>query len=254
MAKRDQGKAFLQGVFSKLPAEKQAQYGALLDDPDAGVILDEIGDGVLRQSDYSRQMNTLAEEEKRLTTWHGQLTEWHTTKASEFATKEQDLATREEALRGRPNPSAAEPPAKGAVTKEDLDQFSRNASYGVAMMQDLAFDHFTKFGERLDTVGLLQRPEVVQHGLEAGYKLIFKDKIDAHDKAAQEKRDNALREEGARKAREELGSRQHLPYPTPGPGEPGSPLDALTPAGATPGNEGVVDKAVQSFYELQAQR
>lgn len=224
---QDAGKEFAAGVLQHLPDALRSQMETFLASPDAIGFLTEVGNGALRQADYSRNMNALQ-------TWHKELTDW---------VQDTQAASTPAAPAGGGAPAA---PAAAAVatatpsglTREDVaNEFGRRESFYAAFTADavrLSQQHFAHFGEVLDINQLLNHPRLAELRMDGAYQDVFKDKIATRNAAIQAKERKALEDDIRAKVLSELGQQPHagsLPYVV---GGEGSPLDHLTPNGEAP--------------------
>lgn len=216
------GSTFLAEVLGKLSPEAQAKVKEVFEDAAAAAALEVIGQGTLRQSDYSRQANELQAKEAELEAWKGQLDTWFTTRKTDL-TELEDLRQK---VKGLPNPDPARPtpdPAKPALdpakylTREDWDRAQADVERGAvrffADSQRLSIDHYRQFGEVLDLNQLLEDKRIAQLGLDGVYKEVHKEKLDAKTAAAKEAEREAIRKEEREKLQKEIV--QH-PYPVRG--------------------------------------
>lgn len=228
-----QGKEFVAGVLQHLPDALRSQMETFLATPDANGFLTEVGNGALRQADYSRRMNEVQDSHRALKKWHGDLTEW-------VATMQQgDAAPVAPATGTAPAPAAV--PAGTGVSPDDVrntinQELGRREVYFAAFTAEavrLAQNHYAMFGEPLDINTLLQHPKLGELRLDGAYADVFKDKLAAHKATADAKELDKLkasvRAEVLAEIRQSPAS-GGLPYVV---GE-GSPLDGLTPNGETP--------------------
>lgn len=222
---QDAGKSFAVGVLQHLPDALRSQMESFLDSPDAVGFLTEVGNGALRQSDYSRNMNALS-------TWHKELTDWVQGQQETGTTAVAPVApvTAEPA---RPVPAAA--PA-GTLTREDFNtELARRESFYAAFTADavrLSQQHLQQFGEVLDINLILGHPRLGELRMDGAYQDVFKDKIAERQSKIQADERKQLEAEIRTKVLSELGQQPSaaVPYPV---GE-GSPLDHLTPNGEAP--------------------
>lgn len=116
---QDAARTFLAGVLAKLPESQRAQAEAVFNHAEAAAALDEIGAGVLRQSDYSRSMDAARAESERATALYNQNKQWwdaNSAEVAEAARLREELASRETAT---PTPPAdnGRPPADAPSTR-----------------------------------------------------------------------------------------------------------------------------------------
>ncbi len=252
MALKPQTTKFLAEVLAKLPTEKRASVEALLTDPEAEAGLDLIGDGVLRQADYSRSMNELKQKETEADTHYANLTAWYEQKKADLA--ELDVL-RTKVVPTVPDPSRpalapAPDPAKYVNRDEfeqTLGQTERGAVTFFNLLNQLSLRHYQTFGEILDTTTLTndkRLPSLGPTGLQVIYQDLYKDQLAG--KAAEAK---AAEEAKIRQSERELVLKEQAatvhPYPVGGHVE-SSALDALE-AARTPGGQAPVFKTVDQM-------
>lgn len=265
----DAGKAFLQGVLSKItdPGQRTAAETLLASD----VFVTEVGSGVLGQSEIDRQLQDLRtkttdletktqeldDRDAALTKWQGDLTDWRTQNQATL-----DLGVKAKTAgwkMGDPIPQGdpAKKTPEGTVTgltKEELEATlagERASFLGFAAEQNqLMRDHFQAFGEILDVVPLIKHPDVGKVGLLGVYQLVHKDALATKATERTQKAEEVIRADERAKVLAAHGNQ--MPYPLAGSQGSGSPLDGLPAkldANAPPVS--VVDKAVAEFQRLQ---
>ena len=246
------GREFLASVLAKISdPEKRAQAEAAFNSAEDAVA--ELGAGVLRQSDYSRNMDALKAKETEVTSWHSQLADWQ---RGEQARLEQALAEAE-ALKTRATAAPADPakptaPVVAGLSREEMqkefDSFGNLALGVITTLGDLADEHMLKFGERLDRNALLKHPKARDIGLEGVYREVYKEKLDAKAKAADEARVKAIEDAAIAKYR---AANPALPYPVSASVQP-STLDMLNSKADASAYS--VDAAVAKYNELVMQK
>lgn len=195
----DRGKAFLQGVLDKIDPSRKAAVEALLED---NGLLEYLGNGALRQDEFSRSKDRLAQETAALNSRQAELTAWYEDKAKPAIERAQaiiDAGGADPALgpAGDPQMSTFTPEQlsaeidKRATAKAQglIVESERNAIPFVAALNDLSMKHYAEFGELLDTKALTQDPRVYdgKHGLEGTYAAIYGERYAAKSAAAREK-------------------------------------------------------------------
>lgn len=204
------GKEFLEGILDKLPDRARAEMEAFLASGDATPVLETVGGGVARQSDYSRNMDQLNTNAKALQKWHD------------------DLATYAKSLEaggGDPTPTPVKadpsPTPTAGLSQEDVQsmlrtEFDRRETHYASFIADTATisaRHQALFGEVLDARELMKHPKIAELGLEGAWRDKYATQLKASDdKIAAEAR-TKLEAEIREKVLAELGSRQAaLPY------------------------------------------
>lgn len=230
--KKDAAKTFLQGVLEKLPEDKRGAFAAALEVEDA---LDYVGDGVLRQADYSRVMNEVAADRQKLDSERAWYNEWYAANqaaiAESVSTKTQ-LEKMQEQLRGlqgggepEQKPASAAPTIDTSkfLTKEEAQQLGQQIAMqgwnNTSAAATLAARHMKEFGDVLDINALAQHAQKTGKNLQDAWSDMHHEQLEAKAKAAEKKREDELR----RQIREEeraalLGSQG--PYPVPNNSEP----------------------------------
>jgi len=216
---------YIAGVLAAVPEAERGKVEARLI---------ELEEGGLRQADYSKLSAEAQKAKQQFDALYAQNMDWFETRKADLA----ELDTlRQKVAAGDPNPHPPNPtpttiPAD-AITKKQLEDhlatMERGAVGFIAESNVLALKHYKDFGEVLNITELLADPRVQQIGLQGVYQAKFAEQIKTKADAAQAARDEALRKEGADKARAELAASRH-PYPVVG-NEPSS-LDALEAAQA----------------------
>lgn len=248
----DTGKAFIQGVLSKItdPELRASAEKTFANE----AVLTEIGNGVEGQSEIDRQLRDLKaktddltakqadldDRETKLDTWHTNLTGW-------YESNKEKLAAPVVPKTGTPT---GEKPASGLTAEQMAESIaSQNAAIlGFARDQNrIEREHFQKFGEIPDLDPLLHHPKIADLGLMGVYALVHKDRLDTWTAAQQKAHDDKI---GAEAVKTYQASQAQMPYPSVAGAGSGSPLDALTANKSQP----VVDAAVAEYTRLQAER
>lgn len=224
----ERAKEFLDGVLAHVPEDRrQAVTEALTQEA-----LNALGQGVLRQDEFSRHKDELARQASDLQAKIAANQQWY-----EDNKPKVDRALEILAAGGNPDDDAVDPlldpeperrpavPAKPApvagITEDALRQQVAQSEKGAiqffAMLDHLKARHFKAFGELLDTKDLLDNPELTQIGLPALYEKTFAEQYQAKAKAEQDK---LIAEAVARGKQEGIAEMQSKlsaagPYPTP---------------------------------------
>lgn len=231
MGARESGEAFLKSVLDRVPESRRADVEALIPE-----LADVIGDGVLRQEEFSRGMDGIRAK-------HQEQVDWQRVNQDAIELGRKALAAGFDPS----NPPSATPAltlpddvVRRGDLEKDAEAFSRLAAY----TPTLALQHYAEFGEVLDVTKLLEHPDLRTKGLPTVYAESVAAKRAERQAAATEK-------EIQRRADEEVSRRMkgmHNPsYPSAVPG--GSPLDALAPV-ETPA--GSVSEYVDAYETLKA--
>lgn len=226
MARREAGKTLLEEVAAKITDEaaRKLFLSAANDD-----VLDHLGDAALRQSDFSRDKNTLAEERKALEAQMAANVKWHKEQSGHLE-KYKEILPEYEALKQKLESIGGAPPAAGAEgamdpkLKAEIEEMRKKVAEfedlkktvgtlettGVALMGvlgELGDTYRDDFGKRLDRQALIDFANKNGMDVRTAYREMFKDGYaekakKQHDEeiAAAEKRgqERALREVGAR--------------------------------------------------------
>jgi hypothetical protein len=267
------GKAVLAEWVSRLPEANRAAVQAILDTAEAQAAVQFIGEGTLRQADYSRAMNDLTEKVRQEDQYRQELEAWGATHKQEL----EDLrayraAHPEPASRTEPpvspNPDPARPAAiqspsldptqiqesvLGTIRKE-MDQREQDYAAFLAESQPLTVQHFKDFGEVLDLRKLMQHPEIGKVGLQGVYKIVYADQIRARDEAATAATRKSIEDAAYAKAKADLLAQGATVFPPPSEG--GSPLDTLgrKPAEGAPAAPADLARAAAAVYDAEVAR
>src|SRR5688572_21456913 len=115
MNAKEAGEKFLNELLAHVPADKQAAAREALATSDAA--LTALGDGVLRQSEFSRAMDDARTAEERAKAWHTELDGWYAAEQARLA-----AAAANPTPSPNPNPTPGSPIQSPAnvLTREDL--------------------------------------------------------------------------------------------------------------------------------------
>jgi len=232
MGALEAGRDYLQQVLSKLPEAQRPAAEAIFLDAQAQAALTELGAGVLRQQDYSRNLDQIALDRKATKDLYDQNKAWYDQNKADLESVPQ-LLTEVEQLRAAgpraPASPAAPPNAPApngqAVSVEDLQGIIRESLGLHAVIPTLIASHSQRFGEVLSEdqmIGLIQQAQQGQRSLKAQYAITFGEKLQA--KAAEEEaaRIAKYKQEGVDEFRR---ANPQMPYPVRPTGS--SPLDAI---------------------------
>lgn len=214
-----------------------------------------LGSNVLRQDDYSRNMNELGTQRTAAETAAAEAKALYDSNKAWFDEKQAELAELV-ALRakvaGNPNPDPNAPKAEPKyVTPEALADLERGAVAFMDELSDLKLQHFQQFGELLDARKLLQHPKVQQLGIRGVYAEVHKPQLDARAaKQAQEAEDKIRLDERTKVLAQSAS--QHHPYPIRG-NEP-STLDRFERAPDQAPKVATVDDMANEYARLSAAR
>ena len=226
----DAASTFLAGVVAKLPPEDRARGQELIEQlrtVAGGAVVAAIGDGVVGQSELSRQLDALREQQTTLDATAEELEEQRQQQAALYERQTQwwtaNQSRLEEADRmkrgvqpvpsGAPNPQPTPP---GVLTEEVFNERMQGTTAGFLGFQrdqnKITREHFAKFGEVVELEPLLTHPRIAEVGLLGVYDLVHADRLKAHQEAAVKKHDDAVAAEAVRKFQE---AHAQMPYPAP---------------------------------------
>lgn len=249
----DTGKAFFQGILSKItdPEQRAAAETLLASD----LVLTEIGNGVEGQAEIDRQLQAartrqeeldalqgeLTTRQGGLESWYTDLTKWH----------QENKDALEAAKKGagvvKPNGSGAVVPPVGITDESFTERLTGERAAFLGFQRDqnqITREHFSKFSEIIDLEPLLKHPQIAHVGLLGVYELVHKDRLDAHQKAATAKAEELIRLDERQKVQASMAT---MPYPSVTGSGSGSPLDGL----AGTAKDSVTDAAVAHYQRLQ---
>lgn len=258
------GSTFMAGVLAGLsPEDRQKGLEAWnqLSALGGGAVVASIGDGVLAQSEFSRQADLLREQQAAVEARQAEIDAFAAQQQQTYAQQTKWWKDNQERLKRleeieKANPTGVKPGSRqeepvAGLTQEQLDaklmatqqEFLRFT----ADKDDLAREHFAKFGTLLDFSVLYAHPQVSQIGLKGAYALQFKEPLETWEKTQKDKAEEAIRADERQKLR---ASQTSMPYPVGSDAIPGgSPLDALAPM-----QDQVVDKSVAHYHQILAER
>lgn len=237
------GKAFLAEVLSALPdGELRTQASALFDKAEAQTAIQKIGEGTLRQSDYSKAMATVQEKDAQADEYHGQLSKWAGDHETELKDLREYKAKHPEQGGNVPNNSNPNLPANpiqtpaqptadaGAIIKQvraEMDTREQDYAAFIAESTPLAVQHFRDFNEVLDMRKLMTHPNISKVGLKGVYEEVYAEPIRARREAEEKVKLDKVKAEAKAEARQELLAQGAIVFPPPSDAG-GSPLDHLT--------------------------
>ena len=246
----ESGQEFLSSVLAKLPADKQAAAKALFEDPTAKDAVTLAGAGALARSDYSKNLDALKAKEDELVTWY----EDNKAALDEFV----KIKPEYDVLKGtktKEDPPKVDPPIDPRKAAEEvLAAQGRNYVEVADWIADKKLDHFIKFGELLDTRGLLDdprlgKPVAGQPGRVVSLPDLYTEKYGEKLAAKQKEADDKKFEAEVEKRLAERRSQQPNPFPLRGES---SVLDSL--ADPDHAAKHTVETAVEHYERLQAAR
>lgn len=214
----DAGKSFLEGVVAKLPADKQQAFRDQYMTETA--LLESVGDGVLRQDDYSRQTAQLARDRKVLDDYYVENSP-KVERAAKLLERfpdgnvPDDFGVTETVVKQTPvDVKAIEEVVFGKVGKT-IENSERGAAAFMAKLTDMASTHMKEFGEVLNTSEIVNDPRVYEIGLDGLYKEKYGEKYTAKAQAAHEAEIAAAVKRGEDAAMAKFRSENpQQPYPT----------------------------------------
>lgn len=244
----DAGKSFLEQVLAKIPeSDRPALTPHIQALIAAEPVLAEIGNGALRQDEFSRGMANVQAELTRLKGVEAQQTEWYNANKDALEKARQAPASGDPALEDDPARRTAAPVP--GMTLADVTKLINEREAGVVPFVGattrLAIRHLQTFGEVLDTEAVVREAASKGLTLEAAYETQFKDQLATKRKEAEDAAfDKRYRE---RQALEQKDARNRPPDAV---GGVGSPLDVLDPKPGTGG--ATVDELVDEYNRLIA--
>ena len=216
----DAAKTFLEGVVAKLPAEKQQAFRENFMGETA--LLETVGDGVLRQDDYSRQTAQIKRDREVLEQYYAENAP-KVEKAAKLLERFPDGNVPDDF--GITDPpivkqvpvdvKAIEEVVLGKVGKH-VENSERGAAAFMAKLTDMASQHMKEFGEVLNTSEIVNDPRVYEIGLDGLYKEKYGEKYAAKATAAHDAEIAAAVKRGADEALAKFRAENpQQPYPTP---------------------------------------
>jgi hypothetical protein len=254
MSARDAGVSFLESVLAHVDPAKRDEVKAALLASDQAVTA--IGNGVLRQSDYSKLADEARAAREAAEGLYQSNVQWFDENKARL-----DAAVR--AGQPAPNPAPAATPALQspaadalaaleAKFTQQLQELSQAGTAAIVHTTEMVAKHMKVFGEPLDVQALMRDPAINQLGLQGVYEKTFKDKYAEIAKKADDARIDAAVQQRLAEARL---ANPRLPYPSQ---MGGSPLDGLeiaaraAAAGTTPVPTAPVDVVAQAAAEYEA--
>jgi hypothetical protein len=237
--KRDAGVEFLKGIVELIPEEKRKAVEESLSQEK---VLDVIGDGVLRQSDYSRSMDALKEDQKKAEYEKGRYEElyeknvaWIEVNKSAIDKYQADLKDRNETIAklkkrsravdddldlddvdGDPTPTPPAIDMSNFVTKEDHDKalagLERDALNIIPLVNQLTMRHFKTYGDILDSAELFKHAAKTGLALDRAYDDMTKDTAKKQQDDEITKRIEAAKQEGIAEGLKQGREGGGLPY------------------------------------------
>jgi hypothetical protein len=235
--KKDAGVAFVKGILELIPEEKRkAVEESLTQDK----VLAVIGDGALRQSDYSRAMDELKEtrkqtdyEKTRYEELYGKNVSWLEGQKSgidklQADLKERDLTIAKLKKRSRSDDDdldldddddLTKPPAidtSNFITKEEHEKaisgLERDALNIIPVVNKLTMKHFKDYGEILDSTELFKHATQTGLALDRAYDDMTKDVAKKQQDDEITERIEAARKEGLAEGLKQSREGGELPY------------------------------------------
>lgn len=193
----DRAKEFLDGVLAHVPEANRASITEALTQE----ALAALGQGVLRQDEFSRAKDDLARQRTELEQQIAANTVWYNENKPKVDRALEILANGGNAdslvddddpllvpnAGGTRMPAQPRQPAQPGLTEDALRQTIASSEKGAiqffAMLDHLKARHFKAFGELLDTKDLLDNPELTQVGLPALYEKTYGERYQAKAQA-----------------------------------------------------------------------
>lgn len=247
--------AFLQELLARVPAEQRAAAESALNTPE---VLEYARQGALRQQEFSRGMDALRARNDELNTQQAQLNDIYTRQQAwwdanglnaDGTPKTPSTTSTLQTPPATPAAPAAPDLVRRAEIEKLLDQREAGAAGFFAALNDLSFDHFKTFGEKLDTQALIADAHRTGRPIGDVYRAAHAEKFAAKAKAEEDARVEARAQE---RVNELLRTRARQPFPQAGQD---NVLDVLAkPADQRDASQYGVDAAVAEFETLVANR
>lgn len=231
----ERAKEFLDGVLAKVPEEQREAVRTAMS---VDAILADIGNGVLRQDEFSRSMDELNRTVEAHTQWY-ERNKPIVDRANAIMERHPEgdsLIDDDPALDPGKERKVADP---NALTKEQFDKAlgetlatrEQGAMLFMAKLSDLQARHYSAFGKFLDTSALVTNPDLYKVGLDGLYEQTYRDDYAKKAQAELDAKLAAAKEAGKQEGITEMQAKlaQTGPYPTPHAGAVVSPvMSALT--------------------------
>lgn len=185
-----------------------------------------IGEQVMRQSEFSRQMDDMKTTREKaeaevltqktsLDTEKARYRTWYEDATTQFSASETELAAYRKEFGELTDGGTKPTPAATGLTREEHDKIlaeelekrDRNAMAFADLITDLKFEHRERFSEKLDTTELYAHVEKSGLPLEAAYKDMVAPRIEKAVEAKHAEQLKQAREDG----RQDALSSAHLP-------------------------------------------
>lgn len=234
--KKERGQAYLKDLLSRVPEEKRASVVETLEANEE--VLTFLGEGVLRQSDYSRAMDAAREEKEKASKLYEDNINWRAEQKAAADQLIRDNATLSANLKKALAAKATldlddddddgtgsrnhRTPGVEYLSKEDFDKalaerVAQVETQGLSVMSaltKLSTKHIHEFGEPLDTDELLAHATKNKMRLDEAYRDLTRDQAEEKAQKAIDAKIEAAREEGRQKAIEEARRNGSAPpYP-----------------------------------------
>ncbi len=257
----DAGKAFMAGVFAKLPEGVRGQVETAFAAAEAEAALEVIGTGALAQPEINRKLDELRAKETEAQQKLESLNAWY---SENKAALDEYVAIKPEyddlkAKGGHPPVTPpATPPDPRKVAEDVINEAGREYVNVSAWLAGKAVEHSLMFNEALNVMELVSDPRLGKpisgqpgrvFSLQDAYTSKYGERVQQKAKEAEDKKFN---EEVERRMAEERKKLTGQPFPLRD-GQPSpSVLDVLkTPDGSA---AHTVDTAIAEYERLQAAR
>lgn len=210
------GVEFLSGILATLPEDRRNTVQELIDSTPE--LATAIGEGVLRQEDYSRNMDAINRRAKEQHDW------WEANQPLVDLGQKARAAGFDPAKPATPGLTTPALP-ENVLRVEDLDKREVNYAQFAMELNVLQARHLKEFGEVMDFTELAKDPRVTQLGLKGVYEATVAPKRAERQKLATDAEVERRVKEGVDAAIKAGG---HPSFPSSKP-PAGSPLDALAP-------------------------
>lgn len=256
--KKASGKSFMERILEKIPEDKRTVIAEAMLTSDE--VLELVGDGVLKQEEFSRLANETTEAKKSYENLYNQNLSWREQNIVDLtkgkaAADELERIKKQKRGNGEPDDDeetrrATPPDLTGFVKAEDLDsliqkkllQTEESGLEVIKTLTRLSSRHMKEFDEALDPDEVITVAREKRLALPQAYDLFVSDR---REKRSKEKYDKEIKEAEARGEERARTAAQATPWPLAG--EPG--LTTLSGLNKDKKKEFGVDSAVRHMME-----
>lgn len=256
--KKAAAKEYLESVLARLPEDKRGQVQVLLGLDD---VLDEIGAGVLRQSEFSQHMDALRLQSHHVNQTAEQQAEWWKKHTGLLQAGASAMATLKSLKARGVDPATAGDQGDGGqggngnggggavgLTKEEIDaliqprleQLEAGGVAAIAQVSRATIRHFREFNEDLDINEVYGVMGKTGKNFEDAYNAFVEPRRTANAAKVREKEIADAEARGAQKAREQFVA-SGIPYDVDTNSGSVSPFMANAAQGGKAGGNGVME-------------